>query len=137
MMTEPQVARLAALRAEVSDVERLNHYDRAAAHAESWASWDQWDELFHRAVAEAGGNGLMISAIDQILRVKKRTPWSITRATTFDPVLRDRYAAEHRAVIEAIAAHDPRRAEGAMELHIRGISSSIGPATTPTARRRT
>jgi DNA-binding FadR family transcriptional regulator len=136
MLTEPQVARLAALRAEPSDIDLMQHYDRAAARAGDWTSWDQWDELFHRAIVEAGGNGLMINAMDQILRIKKRTPWTITRAQTFDPGLRNRYAAEHRAVIEAIAAHDPKRAEDAMALHIRGISSSIGPATARTGSCR-
>lgn len=126
-LIEPQVARLAALRAERTDLDLLRHYEAAAAQTTDWSSWDRWDELFHRAVAEASGNGLLISAVDQILRAKKRTRWTITRAKRFDPLLRDRYSLEHLSVIDAITKHDSEGAERAMIRHIAGISSSIGP----------
>lgn len=129
-LIEPQVARLAALRAEAADLEVLHHYETSAARAVDWEEWDRWDELFHRAMAEASGNGFLISTVDQILRAKKRTRWTITRAKVFDPDLRDRYSAEHLAVAAAVAAHDPEAAEQAMTRHIAGISRSIGPATT-------
>lgn len=129
-LIEPQVAHLAALRAEAADLEVMHHYETNAARAGDWAEWDRWDELFHRALAEASGNGLLISTVDQILRAKKRTRWTITRAKVFDPDLRDRYSSEHLAVTAAVAAHDPGAAEQAMLRHIAGISRSIGPATT-------
>ena len=132
-LIEPQAARLAALRAEPPDLTRMKRYEACAAEAEDWASWDQWDELFHRGIAEASGNGLMISIVDQILRVKKQTRWTITRAKMFDPDLRNRYSSEHRAVIASIEAHDLQGAENAMNRHMQGISSSIGPVISRTA----
>jgi DNA-binding FadR family transcriptional regulator len=134
MVIEPQVARLAALRAEPSDLDLMQRYDACAVKAEDWATWDRWDELLHRAIAEASGNGPMISAVDQIIRIKKHTPWTITRAKTFVPALKERYSSEHRAVLDAIANHDPQAAEQAMDRHIKGISSSIGPAVLESAR---
>ena len=127
MLIEPQVARLAALRTEPADLARMKRYEACAADAADWASWDRWDELLHRAIAEAGGNGLMISVVDQVLRVKKQTRWTITRAKTFDASLRDRYSSEHLAIIAAIEAHDLDGAEQAMDRHVQGISCSIGP----------
>lgn len=132
-LIEPETARLAALRAEPSDVALMTRYESHCAIAEDWAVWDRWDELFHRSIAEASGNGLVISMIDQVLRAKKRTRWSITLAKTFDPALRDRYASEHLAIIAAIEAHDVDGAEDAMGRHIQGISSSIGPVLSRTA----
>ncbi len=132
-LVEPQAARLAALRAEPSDLTRMKRYEACAAAAEDWASWDRWDELFHRGIVEASGNGLMISIVDQILRVKKQTRWTITRAKIFDPDLRNRYSSEHLAVIASIEAHDLQGAENAMYRHMQGISSSIGPVVSRTA----
>ena len=130
MLIEPQLARLAALRSEFSDLALIRRYEACALRAEDWTTWDHWDELFHRGVAEASGNGLLISIIDQILRVKKGTPWAITRAKTFDPDLRDRYSAEHASIVASIEAHDLEGAEKAMVRHIQRISSSIGPITS-------
>ena len=132
-LIEPETARLAALRAEPSDVALMKRYETYSAGAEDWAAWDRWDELFHRSIAEASGNGLVISMIDQVLRAKKQTRWSITLAKTFDPGLRDRYSAEHLAIVAAIEAHDVDGAEHAMGRHIQGISSSIGPVISRTA----
>ena len=130
MLIEPLVARLAALRTEPYELDLMREYNSGAQQAEDWASWDKWDELFHRAIAEASGNGLMISTIDQIFRVKKQTPWAITQAKIFDPALRDRYCFHHLALISAIENHDLHEAEKAMTLHMREISATVGPATT-------
>lgn len=134
-LIEPQAARLAALRAEPSDLTRLKRYESLAATSQDWASWDQWDELFHRGIAEASGNGLIISIVDHIIRVKKQTRWTITRAKMFDPDLRDRYSHEHLAIVTSIEAHDLKGAESAMGRHMQGISSSIGPVTLRRASR--
>ena len=134
MLIEPRTTRLAALRAEASDLALIRRYEASAARAEDWATWDYWDELFHRGIAEASGNGLLISMVDHILRVKKQTPWTITRATTFDPRLRDRYSLEHVSIVQAIQAHDLDAAEKAMSRHVQQISRTIGPITARKAR---
>lgn len=71
--------------------------------------------------------------VDQVLRAKKQTRWSITLAKTFDPGLRDMYSFDHLAIIAAIEAHDVAGAEHAMDRHIQGISSSIGPVISRVA----
>ena len=130
MLIEPQLARLAALRSEFSDLTLIRRYEACAGRAEDWTTWDHWDELFHRGIAEASGNGLMISIVDQILRVKKRTPWAITRAQTFNPDLRDQYSVEHASIVASIEVHDLEGAEKAMVRHMQRIASSIGPITS-------
>lgn len=135
MHIEPQVARLAALRAEPSDLALLERYDDRAAKAKDWASWERWDELFHRAVAEASGNGLLMNMVDQILRINKDSRFTITQAQKFDPHLRARYSSEHLAIVSCIIARDPLGAESAMARHMRGVSSTIGPVLSRAKRR--
>ena len=58
-LIEPLVARLAAQRAGQADIGMIEQYSFAANKAETWAEWERWDELLHRAIAEASGNGIL------------------------------------------------------------------------------
>jgi DNA-binding FadR family transcriptional regulator len=137
VLVEPIMARLAALRAQQSDLVLIERYQQRAAEAQNWTAWDTWDELFHRAVAEASGNGLMISFIDQLFRAKRESRWTITRAASFDAALKARYSSEHAAVISGITCRDPGIAEAAMTRHMAGISRSIGPALSASRKDET
>jgi DNA-binding FadR family transcriptional regulator len=124
---EPIVARLAALRAELHELNMIKKYFGLARKSASWSEWEKWDELFHRAVAEASGNGILISSIDQLLRIKMHPRWTVTKAKTFDPALIRRYSDEHFALLNAITSRDPEGAEAAMKKHMLGLSLTIGP----------
>lgn len=99
-----------------------------AARAQAWSCFVYWDELFHRSLAEASGNALMISIIDHLFRIKRESRWCITRARKFDPALRKRYATHHDEIISAVYGRDGEEAEVAMRRHIHSIARSIGPA---------
>lgn len=136
-LIEPLVARLAAQRAERVDVAMIEQYSLAANKAQTWAHWEKWDELLHRAIAEASGNGVLINTVDQLLRIKLHSRWTVQQAGKFDPALTARYASEHHAVISCIIGHDGEGAEAAMRRHMLGLSLTVGPAIAQTARTRT
>jgi DNA-binding FadR family transcriptional regulator len=125
---EPIVARLAAQRAEESEITAIEHYAATAAKATNWEHWERWDDLLHRAIAEASGNGLLINIIDQLFRIKMHPRWSVRQAATFDAALIERYANEHRAVISHIIGRDGEGAELAMKRHMLGLTLTVGPA---------
>lgn len=127
-LIEPLVARLAAQRAEHVDIDMLEQYSLAANKAQTWATWEKWDELLHRAIVEASGNGILISMIDQILQIKLHSRWTVQRIGKFDAALTARYGREHRAVISCIIGHDGEGAEAAMRRHMLGLSQTVGPA---------
>lgn len=128
MMVEPTVARLAAVRASAADLVLIEKYHRQAARASDWGCFVHWDELFHRGLAEAGGNALMISIIDHLFRIKRNSRWCITRARKFDPTLRRRYAAHHDEIVSAVCDRDGDEAEAAMRRHVESIARTTGPA---------
>ena len=130
---EPVVARLAATRAEASELTMIEKYHDLARKAATWSDWEQWDNFFHRAVAEASGNGILISTIDQLLRIKMHPRWTVKKAAAFDQGLVRRYSEEHVALLSAIANRDPEDAEAAMRRHMHGLSLTVGPIVT---RRR-
>lgn len=127
---EPVVARLSAQRAGQVDVTMIEHYAATADKARSWAEWERWDDLLHRAIAEASGNGLLISMVDQLLRIKTHPRWTIERAAKFDPALALRYGREHQAVISRVIGQDGKGAEAAMRRHMLSLSLTIGPAVS-------
>lgn len=128
LLIEPMAARLAALRAHGSDLDLLEKCHRSAASAPDWESFDKWDELFHRALAEASANGFVISVIDSIFRAKRQSRWCIVRASSFNVGLRKAYCAHHSEIVDAVIRRDVQAAEAAMQRHIAAISRSLGPA---------
>ncbi len=133
-LIEPLVARLAAQRAEQVDIAMIEQYSRAADKAQTWATWEKWDELLHRAIVEASGNGILINTIDLLLRIKTHPQWTVQRATQFDPALTARYGREHRAVISCIIGRDGEGAEVGMRRHMLGLSLTVGPVIGNTAK---
>lgn len=127
LLIEPLVARLAAMRAQPRDVALLRTYHESVAASHDWFSFDAWDELFHRAIAEASGNALMISVIDRLFQIKRDSKWCIARARSFDVALMKSYSSQHAEVMSAIRRRDINGAGAAMRRHITAISYTLGP----------
>lgn len=124
---EPIVARFAAVRAQSPELAMMSNYLAAGSEAQNWGDWEKWDELFHRAVTEASGNGILIKTIDQIFRIKTHARWTVRTTPEFDPRLVGRYSQEHEKVFDAIKSRDPDLAEQAMKAHIKALTLTIGP----------
>lgn len=135
-LIEPIVARLAAQRVEEAELAMIRQYFRHASEAQSWDEWAKWDALFHRAISEASGNGVMINSIDQLFRMKTHSRWTLQRDVPFDPVLTARYTSEHLAVLSCIAERDAEGAEAAMRRHMLGLGETVGPMLAKPPPRR-
>ncbi len=121
-LLEGTAARRAAERADTSDVERLRahlgHID--ALPASEPAAHIRADEAFHDAIVAMAGNealsDLTRRLYGRVARVKVITRDTNTNAQT---------RAQHHAIVEAIAAHDPEAAERAMREHIRTFKEIV------------
>lgn len=133
-LLEPVVARLAARRAEKEEIATIERYATTAARATTWTQWERWDDLLHRAIAEASGNGLLINMVDQLFRIKVHPRWTVRQAPTFDRGLIERYASEHGAIIASIIGRDGDGAEAAMRRHMLGLRLTVGPTISPPHR---
>jgi GntR family transcriptional repressor for pyruvate dehydrogenase complex len=112
---EVQAARLAARRRTDDDVARIAAAVRAMD--ESVAVGGDGivaDRHFHRAVAEAAHNEMLLQLVDQMSEVMNRTSESsLTR-----PGRSRISAAAHRRILEAIEARDETEAAERMRLHV-------------------
>jgi GntR family transcriptional regulator, transcriptional repressor for pyruvate dehydrogenase complex len=139
---ESEIAALAAERATRSQVgamrRALKAIDGAAAAGHDGVAEDL---AFHRAIGEATGNpqfGLLLAFLEQYLRASMRiTRANEARRLDFMQAVR----LEHRAIVDAIAAHDPALARRRAREHlVRGeqrlveggvISGGAPPGATP------
>jgi DNA-binding GntR family transcriptional regulator len=125
---ESLAARYAATRATDADVEELRGYladMRMRLDAQDLLGSSDINAVFHRRITEISGHGtaqrLVASLQSQAVRFQYRTILSPGRP--------EQSYAEHAAIVEAIAAHDPAEAERAMTTHLSHV--------TDTLRRRT
>lgn len=84
------------------------------------------DTAFHVAIAEAGGNRLIAS---MTVAIRESLSHSILLSLRAHPNWRPlaaRLHAQHTALLDAIAAHEPERAADLAEQHIRDARAALG-----------
>jgi len=115
LVTEPQLARLAAERADRADVEGLwKIVERQEEHLDHFKEWSRLDEEFHLAIAEISGNPALIIA---------RTPITKLLLPTLHRFIASHKHTEHATryhhrVVGEIEAGDPDTAEAVMRRHV-------------------
>lgn len=122
---EPAIAREAAINASNEAVGRIQRAIEYGEAAEDWTSYETYDDEFHKAIAIASDNMLLVSLYDQMNRVKRKLAWGKVVRETMRPPRSHTSFAEHRVIAEAIEAHDPNGARDAMRRHIVSVSARL------------
>jgi DNA-binding FadR family transcriptional regulator len=76
------------------------------------------DRLFHLRIAEATGNGALVAVVKMLWDERTGPLYQQLEHHYDSPALWTAAMAEHRAVLKAIAAHDPAAARAAMRRHL-------------------
>ncbi len=122
---EPAIAREAAVNASGETLTRMQRaIDRAKA-ATTWNEYEIQDDLFHRAVAEASDNLLLLSLFDQLNEVRRAVAWGAVSRESAHPSPDHSSFAEHDAIAAAIAGRDPHAAYEAMRRHIGSVARRL------------
>jgi DNA-binding GntR family transcriptional regulator len=117
---ESEVASEAALRMPRAALDQLRlnlHYQHAAMEAEDHAGFVDLDGAFHQLLI----NGLDIPRVEEILGSLRAHLGRIRMMTSPEPGHNESTIAEHQAVFDAIADHDPERAAKAMRQHLDAV----------------
>ena len=126
LRVEPQLAQLAAVRANADDVGRM--YDLAARISSSVDADGQelWDGALHRLIAQSAGNQFFLNIFDVINRVRQDDLWRSIRELARELSHTHRVSHDqHKAIVDAIAARDPMRAGEAMRRHLLTLQESL------------
>jgi DNA-binding FadR family transcriptional regulator len=125
MSIEPALARLAALRGTRADFDKLFESAEVSRSSSDPDSYEKADAAFHRRIAIAARNPLLITIFDAVLHVASDRSWRHGRETSHCINNQARYAAAHRRIAIAICERNPALAEEAMRAHLAAVQQQL------------
>jgi len=119
---EPAIAREAALNASAEAISKLKQVRNSTLEAESWNTYEANDDAFHRAIAQATENILLLSLFDHLNQVRRAVAWQqVVRKTETPPTEHPSFG-EHEQIFAMIEQRDPLGAHEAMRNHLSSVS---------------
>jgi len=122
---EPAIAREAAVNASGKALMTMQLAMERAHSASSWSEYERQDDLFHRAIAEASDNLLLLALFDQLNGVRRAVAWGNVVRDSLRPPSDHSSFAEHEAIAMEIAARRPEGAYEAMRAHLKSVSERL------------
>ena len=125
LLIEPELAGLAAVNASAEQIASLRVLAAEMRQVKDWSGYETLDGRFHREIAEAAGNKLLLAVHDLVNEVRRTVIWAWLDTRPAGPPADYSSFAEHEAMLDAIAGRDRRRAADAMRAHLRTTSHKL------------
>ena len=122
---EPAIAREAAINASDEAVTKIRVARDRSREASNWADYETQDALFHRTIAEAADNILLLTVFDQLNQVGRAVASGSVARSSARPSAEHTSFKEHDAIARAIETRDPNAAQDAMRAHIGSVSARL------------
>lgn len=124
-LLEPMLAKEAALHASASDLKELEVCAENGRLADSWRRYETWDNRFHRAIASATQNRVLLMMFDNLNNVRRVMAWGRQRREAAGPPRDHHSFAEHARIVAAIKDRDPAQSEQAMRDHLGTVTRKL------------
>lgn len=128
-MVEGEAAALAAVAIDDAMIDQLRQMLGAMSLEADQRGKVDVDREFHLLIATAGGNSLIRSMIESLWDIRESSPMCVHM---FAQARRNGVAPrveEHRAIVDALAAHDSKAARHAMRQHLMQVTEDLLEAT--------
>ncbi|WP_144953360.1 FCD domain-containing protein [Pseudomonas oryzihabitans] len=127
---EPNLAALAAQRASGEQRALIRRMAERTAFERLGSSEDAdaielWDSAFHRSIAEAAGNRLLLDLFEMLDAIRLDPIWRDLRHRARNAQRLLAYHDDHQALVEALDARDPVRAAAVMRAHLRALQLAL------------
>lgn len=122
---EPAITRDAAVNATEAAVKEVLIARDRAFDAPDWDTYEAEDDQFHRTIAEATGNVLLLELFDQLNQVRRAVAWNSVIRHSIRPPRNHASFAEHDRIANAIADRNPSEAHAAMRAHLGSVSARL------------
>ena len=123
---EPHICRLVVLHGRREDFEKLDGLcQRMESALGDPTVFADADTDFHKALASATRNSLLIWLIDQITAVRSLDEWMRMRQLTLDEKIIGQYNLQHRELLNALRSREPERAATKMKEHLETARLSL------------
>ncbi|MEM8813161.1 MAG: FadR/GntR family transcriptional regulator [Pseudomonadota bacterium] len=131
LMLEPQIAASAAMRATQNDIDRMRKTVDGGSRATDWRAWDEWDSAFHRLIAEASRNPLLVGLISTLTAGRAQRDWGRLRRDMLTTERQRLSSEQHRSIVDAIADRDGPGAAQIMTDHLQAVATRMTATTAP------
>ncbi len=125
MVIEPAICREAAINASDHAMMEMNLAMDRAHSATNWHDYETQDDHFHRAIAEASDNLLLLALFDQLNQVRRAVAWGSVIRRSEKPAADHLSFREHEAIAAAISKRDPHASFEAMRNHLRSVTERL------------
>ncbi|HEX5145746.1 MAG TPA: FCD domain-containing protein [Conexibacter sp.] len=123
-LLEPAIARLAAERLDgATAAELAKEMDETERHADEPTVVQPSDARFHRLIARAAGNPMLQAVVDWAFEVLQPRVYELS-----PPLTGAKLVPQHRAILDALVAHDPDAAAAAMRAHVEHVRAVVAGA---------
>lgn len=119
LLIEPELAALAAVNANVQQISQLRALTAETRTVATWAEYERLDARFHRLLAEAAGNTLLVAVHEVVNEVRRAVIWTWLDTRPAGPPPDYSSFDEHEAILHAVAHRDRAGAADAMRRHLR------------------
>jgi DNA-binding FadR family transcriptional regulator len=124
-VVEPEIARLAAIKATSAQIADLRQLCGEMRQARNWSEYESLDWRFHNLLAQASGNMLLAELQYIVNGVRRSVVWGHLSKRPVGPSPDYHSFAEHDAIVDAIARRDRRAASDAMRAHLNSTASTL------------
>ena len=125
LLLEPRIAALAARRAAPANLDALARCVGKASAARDVAAFESWDSAFHRTIAEAAHNTLLLGLFDAVNAVRQEEIWGHLKEASLTPARQSLYNDQHAACLAAIRDRNAARAERCMVEHLETVRDNM------------
>lgn len=116
---EPPLAQMAARDGNRAAFQAIEQAELGVASARDWPTYDAADEAFHRSIAQASGNPVLVRLFEETAAAARAVAWGgLRQRGDVDPADASGPVRDHAAIRTAILARDVHGAGDAMRRHL-------------------
>ncbi|MCG7622254.1 FCD domain-containing protein [Epibacterium sp. Ofav1-8] len=126
-LLESSIAAFAAEMVTKNDITRMREaLEMERQQIESGSADHSGDELFHRLIAEATQNSVLVDMVDELWRKREQSPmWAKLHDRIFDADYRRNWLEDHQKILAALRTKDRDGARAAMWQHLAHVRETL------------
>jgi DNA-binding FadR family transcriptional regulator len=122
---EPKLASIAALRVTLAEIKEMSRVIESANSTTDVPKYERLDGQFHRLIAEASRNSLLLVFFNAINAMREEEFWGRLKAKRLKPSRIANYNSQHRELLKALKHRDADRAEEMMTIHLQTVQRDL------------
>jgi DNA-binding FadR family transcriptional regulator len=125
LIVEPNTAELLVRRASAVDIGALQNILDKAKQARSMAEFEEYDHMFHMALAQAAKNAYLVAMIARMQAVRQSRSWVAIRRRGLTANRQAFYQSQHEAILAALQARDSNGLRRVMREHLLSVRQNL------------